>query len=264
MLRVLIRGGGDLATGVALRLHRAGIAVLVTELPHPLAVRRSVSLCEAVLEGTWCVEELTARRVDSLADASALAATGVVPVVVAPDLPRPCPIALDALVDARLTKRPGGTSLADAHLVIGLGPGFVAGHDCHAVVETMRGHTLGRVYWSGAARADTGLPHGDPRRVLRAPATGVVTTHADIGQVLEAGQLVATVHGVEVRSPFAGLLRGLIRSGAHVAEATKIGDVDSSTDPSRCLLVSDKALAIGGGVLEALLTPPAVRLRLAR
>lgn len=264
MLLALLLGAGDVATGVALRLHRAGLAVALTELPDPLAVRRTVSFAEAVHAGTWSVEGVLARRAGSLGEALALAGSGLIPVVVAPDPPRPVPLPVYALVDARMRKVPPALSTGDAPLVIGLGPGFEAGRHCHAVVETRRGHTLGRVLWSGAALPDTALPEGDPRRVLRAPVAGEVTPHARIGERVERDQLIATVAGIEVRSPLAGVLRGLIRAGTRVTAGLKIGDVDARDEAAHyCHLVSDRALAIGGGVLEAILSRPEARARLA-
>ncbi|MDO8834059.1 MAG: hypothetical protein Q7V01_00610, partial [Vicinamibacterales bacterium] len=169
MAIVLMRGGGDLATGVALRLHRAGLNVLITELPKPLAVRRAVAFCEAVYEGTWTVEGVTARRAGTVSEALAALDCSTIPVLVAPDLLRHPALDIASIVDARLIKCPPETDCAAAALVIGLGPGFTAGQDCHAVVETQRGSMFGRVYWSGSAITNTATPAGDPRRVLRAP-----------------------------------------------------------------------------------------------
>lgn len=259
---VLLRGGGDLATGIAVRLHRAGVRVLITELPKPLAVRRAVAFCEAVYEGQWTVEGIVARRAGTVAEAAAWIRDGVIPVLVAPDLLHHPSLDIAAVVDARLIKHPPETDTSAAPLVVGLGPGFTAGLDCHAVVETQRGGTLGRVYWSGAAIADTFTPEGDPRRVLRSPASGVVAAHAQIGDALVDGQLVADVSGVTVASPIAGVLRGLIRPGLWVSAGLKLGDVDPRGVRELCFLASDKALAIGGGVLEALLARADVRSRI--
>lgn len=280
---VLIRGGGDLATGVALRLFRAGFPVVITELAQPLAVRRTVSFAEAVYEGEWEVEKIRARRLEDASGIPALLDKNEIPVLVDPDLEllRAHSVLnsdLAAVVDGRLTKKSPerlpsltsrGTRLGlalsgagqDAGMIapiqIGLGPGFSAGVNCHAVVETMRGHTLGRVYWRGSAIADTNLPEGDPRRVLRTPIDGVIHPHAEIGQRVEAGQVLAEVHNDSVvrfiTSPFAGVLRGMIRPARDVTAGLKVGDVDARNDPALCYLVSDKSLAVGGGVLEALL-----------
>jgi xanthine dehydrogenase accessory factor len=262
MSYVVLRGGGDLATGVALRLVRAGIRVIVTELARPVSVRRTVCFSEAVYEGSWTVEGVEAVRCDSLARAEDVAAKRAVPVIVAPSLVSLFSRPLDVLVDARLAKQSSETGSSSASLVIGLGPGFVAGVNCHAVVETKRGHTLGRVYWSGGAIADTATPEGDPRRVLRSPADGLLAARSGIGDTVRAGQVVAAVSGAPVVSPFDGVLRGLIRDGTVVPRGMKVGDVDPGGVREHCFLVSDKALAIGGGVLEAILTRADLRGRL--
>jgi xanthine dehydrogenase accessory factor len=251
-MTILIRGGGDIASGVALRLHRSGYRVLLTELAQPVAVRRTVSFSEAVYEGEWTVEEVNARKAESDTEAIDLMQRGIIPVLVAPDLNS---VSLDysILIDARLTKRAEEVTLSDRPLIIGLGPGFTAGVNCHAAIETNRGHTLGRVYWKGSALPDTSHPEGDPRRVLRAPADGIITSPVEIGQHVEGGQEVARVAGEPVTSPFKGIVRGMIRPGLKVSKGQKIGDIDMRDDPNLCRLVSDKALAVGGGVLEAIL-----------
>ncbi len=270
---VLIRGGGDLASGVALRLHRAGLQVLIAELPQPLVVRRLVAFAEAVYEGRATVEEVAARLVDSPQQALALLEFGVIPVLVDPAAEIiqtmagiPAAPDIDIVVDARMIKQPPESGMQAANLVIGLGPGFVAGENCHAVIETNRGHYLGRVIWQGTAQADTGLPElvGEKRaeRVLRAPADGVMKAQAAIGSHLEAQQVVAQVAGQAVHAPFAGVLRGLLHDGVQVKTGTKIGDVDPRDDPRYCTQVSDKSLAVAGGVLEAILTRADVRARL--
>ena len=262
MSYVVVRGGGDLATGAALRLLRAGIKVVVTELARPVSVRRAVCFSEAVYEGSWTVEDVTAVRCDTLAHAEEIAARAGVPVLVAPSLVTLFGRPLDVVIDARLVKQAPETGTSIASLVVGLGPGFVAGENCHAVVETKRGHTLGRVYWSGSALADTATPEGDPRRVLRAPVDGPLTALSAIGDQVRAGQPVAHVAGSPVTSPFDGVLRGLIRGGTVVARGLKVGDVDPGGLREHCFLVSDKALAVGGGVLEAVLARPDLRGRL--
>jgi xanthine dehydrogenase accessory factor len=264
---VLIRGGGDLATGVALRLHRAGIKLVITELPQPLAVRRTVSFAEAVYEGTWEVEGVRARLFDA-DQLSAWEETDEIPVLIDPDADILSSSHFPVVVDARLTKRPPAPLPTQVPLHIGLGPGFRAGSDCHAVIETRRSHTLGRVIWEGASQADSGEPEGDPRRVLRAPVDGVLVGHAKIGDHLQAGQLVAEVQSEiqnrksEILSPFAGVLRGLLHDGLYATKGMKVGDVDARNDRAACFLVSDKALAIGGGVLEAVLSRREIREKL--
>ena len=263
---VLLRGGGDLASGIALRLHRAGIRLVITELAQPLAVRRAVSFGEAVYEGEHSVEGVTARRVEPGQIFTSLAANEI-PVLV--DLNADiltfdlAPSTIIAVIDARLIKQAPSPLPTDVPLHIGLGPGFHAGVNCHAVIETRRSHTLGRVYWDGTPQPDSGQPEGDPRRVLRAPADGVLRGRAKIGDHLEEGQVVALVSDQHpVISPLKGVLRGLIRDGIHVTRGLKIGDVDPRNDPSACYLVSDKALAIGGAALEAILTRADIRKKL--
>ena len=263
---VLIRGGGDLATGVALRLHRAGIKVVISELAQPLAVRRTVSFSEAVYEGRHLVEGVTARLIEAR-QLSAWNDADEIPVLVDPDASILPSFFFPVVVDARLIKQPPLPLPLDVPLHIGLGPGFTAGYDCHAVIETRRSHTLGRVYWIGSTQPDSGEPEGDPRRVLRAPIDGVVIGYKKIGEHVEQGEEIAVVgepngDQYSVISPFAGVLRGLIRDGLRVTKGIKIGDIDARDDVGACYLVSDKALAIGGGVLEAIISKIEIRKQL--
>jgi xanthine dehydrogenase accessory factor len=263
----LLRGGGDLATGVAWRLTRAGWPVVVCELPTPLTVRRTVAVSSAVLDGTVDVEGLVGRRVSDPAEAAEVAAAGVdrgagspvtVAVLVAPDLPDRRDLAPDVVVDARLAKRNLDTTIDDAPLVVALGPGFTAGRHCHAVVETLRGHRLGRVLWEGSAAPDTGTPGTvggkGGERVLRAPAAGRARWRVAIGDRVAAGQPIGEVGGRPLAAPFDGVVRGLIAEAVEVPAGLKVGDVDPRADPAACHQISDKALAVGGGVVEAVLT----------
>jgi xanthine dehydrogenase accessory factor len=254
---VVVRGGGDLGTGAAHRLHRSGFTVMVTELAQPMCVRRAVSFAEAVYAGRATVEGVTARLVDDPLLGMANAALGEVPVVVdaADDVVermRP-PI----VVDARLAKRNLGSRIDEAPLVIALGPGFEAGVDCHAVVETLRGHNLGRVYWEGSAEPDTGQPEPVQgkvgQRVLRAPGDGLFAGCKAIGDSVQAGDELARVGTESIRAPFAGVVRGLLHDGVPVTAGLKVGDLDPRSVREYCFLISDKARSIGGGVLEAVL-----------
>ena len=258
-IRCVVRGGGDLATGAVWRLHRAGFRIIVTELAEPMTVRRSVAVSTAVVDGEVDIERMTARRVPSYEAAVDLAEDigdgGVVPVVVCPELPaeaRP-----DIVVDARMAKRNIDTSIADAPLVVALGPGFTAEVDCHAVIETLRGPRLGRVLWAGTAAADTGVPGtiGDrsAERVIRAPIDGTVAWSAAIGDRVAAGDVLGWIGDRDVATTIDGVVRGLIAPGFTVATGQKLGDVDPRFDVD-CNEISDKALAIGGGVLEAATT----------
>lgn len=265
--RVLLRGGGDLATGVAARLHRAGFHILVTEIEQPLAVRRLVALAEAVYADRVEIEDLVGRRVATTGEIERAWSDGEIPVAVDPDAVLLNQMAFDALVDARMRKRAPETGLDAAQTVVGLGPGFSAGEDCHAVVETNRGHHMGRVFWQGKAEADTGVPEPvrgyDVDRVLRAPADGVLIGAVPLAGQVGEGDLVAEIDGAELRAPFAGVLRGLLHDGVNVRKRMKVGDLDPRGEPSYCYEISDKALAVGGGVLEALLARPHIRRRLA-
>lgn len=260
--RVLIRGAGDLASGVALRLFRCGFPVVMTELERPLAVRRAVSFAQAIYDGVCRVEGVEARRCGASEVEDVLAA-GAIPVVVEPSAAEIALVDAVVVVDAIMAKRNTGTRLDAAPLVIALGPGFDAGIDCHAVIETNRGHALGRVIWRGSAEPNTGAPGeigGAKRtaRVLRAPADGYVQPGAAIGDRLAKGDILAVVGeagqpGIPLVAPFAGVLRGLIHPSVRVTRGLKIGDLDARAQRENCFTVSDKALAIAGGVLEAIL-----------
>lgn len=260
---VIVRGAGDLGSGVVLRLVRTGIPVLVLEIPQPLAVRRAVAFAETVRRGTHQIEDVRASRIEEVGQAEDIWRAGAVPVLVDPEGAAIAALRPAVVVDARMLKRPPQTTPDVAPLTLGLGPGFVAGVHVHGVVETQRGHTLGRVYWQGHALPDTGIPeqvlHYREERVLRAPADGILETLVDIGQVVEAGTLLARVGEAEVRAPFRGAIRGMLPSGMRVTRGLKIGDLDPRANPQYCFLVSDKALAIGGGVLEAILRFPVMR-----
>ena len=257
-LRVVLRGAGELASAVAWRLYRANIRRLVMlEIPAPLAVRRSVCFCEALHQGWQTVEGVQAVKAADVSGIERAWDTGQIPVLVDPEarlLPRLAP---DVLVDATLAKRNLGTRLGDARLVVGLGPGFSAGCDVHRVIETNRGHNLGRVIAAGAAEADTGIPAtiaGYSReRVLRSPAAGVFSTPRRIGERVRSGEAVGAVAGAAVTVRLDGILRGLIRPGTPVTAGLKLGDVDPRGEESYCHTISDKARAVAGGVLEAIL-----------
>jgi len=272
---ILIRGGGDLATGVAIRLFRSGLHVVLTELPQPLAVRRTVSFAEAVYSSEISIEGITALRVDDPSDSLLiLSALGKqqVPVLVDPGCVSAKLLNPTVIVDGRMTKRLPELIGYSPALFIGLGPGFEAGVNCQAVIETRRGHMLGRVFWSGCPDPDTGQPDGDPARLLRSPCDGTIVTHANIGEYVEEGQVIAKIddgrqttdhrQSSVVRSPLSGILRGLLHSGLTVTSGLKIGDIDPRNDPRLCQMVSDKALTIGGGALEAILSKPEVRAQL--
>ena len=255
---VVIKGGGDLATGVVHRLHRVGMSVVVTELAQPTVIRRAVAVASAVFEGQVELEGLVARLAESDEEMRAALAGGQVPVVIDPCGEVIIRLRPTVVVDAIMAKRnTGATSITDAPIVIGLGPGFTAGVDVHAVIETNRGHHLGRVILSGSAEPHTGLPGptaGFTReRVLRAPCEGTFKSKRHIGDPVEAGEVVASVAGEPVVANISGVLRGLLADGLPVKAGLKVGDVDPRGVREHCFTISDKARAIGGGVLEAIL-----------
>jgi xanthine dehydrogenase accessory factor len=261
---VLIRGGGDLASGVALRLHRSGLRVVITELDQPLVIRRLVSFAEAIYQGETRVEGVTARRADGISDIQRAWDERVIPVLVDRecriinqlDTERP-PWLISVLVDARMTKRPPDLGMDSAPLVVGLGPGFIAGENCHAVIETNRGHFLGRVIRKGSASTNTGVPEGFggeyQDRVLRSPTDGLFQPEREICDRLNPGDKIAEVDGQSIYAPFKGVLRGILYPGLFVQQGFKVGDIDPRDDPLYCSSVSDKSLAVAGGVLEAIL-----------
>ena len=256
-MRVLIRGAGDIATGVALRLYRSHMEVIMTDLPAPTAIRRTVCFSQAIVLGRTVVEDVTAAHAANAAEAEALLAQGIVPALADPECRCRQALRPDAEVDAILAKRNLGTAITDAPVVIGIGPGFTAGTDCHAVVETMRGHTLGRVIYHGSALPNTNIPGliggyaGE--RVLRAPADGIFCQKLEIGAVVRAGDIAGEVDGELMKCTIDGVLRGILADGTPVFKGMKSGDVDPRCKPEYCTTASDKALAVGGGVLEAVL-----------
>ncbi len=262
---ILLRGGGDLASGAAYRLRKAGLPVVITELAKPLAVRTTVSYGMAAVYGAVIIEGIVARRaaLDNLPELYAMLDAGVIPVLIDPQGAAIAALEPAVLIDGRVAKARLDTHIDQAPLVIALGPGFVAGQDCHAVVETNRGHHLGRVYWRGSAEPDTGLPAAlngwQAERVLRAPCDGLMRQVAVIGRVLQKGQLIARIGEVPIYAPFDGVLRGLIDDDTPVTVGMKVGDLDPRSRPEHCFTISDKSLSVGGGALEAVLSVPLIR-----
>ncbi len=254
---IVIRGAGDLATGVALRLYRAGLRKLVLlETANPLAVRRTVAFSEAVYHGQVSVEGVTAEFLRVPGSAAASWKNGRIPVLADPSAETLATLRPEVLVDAIIAKRNLGTSRSQAPLVIGLGPGFTAGEDVHKVVETKRGHRLGRVLSIGSAEPNTGVPGNvggfTIERVYWAESPGVFSTPLQIGDTVSKGETLGTVAGIPVVAAITGVVRGLLRDGTPVTKRTKLGDVDPRGILAYCGEVSDKALSIGGGVLEAI------------
>ncbi|MDR1948149.1 MAG: EF2563 family selenium-dependent molybdenum hydroxylase system protein [Spirochaetaceae bacterium] len=263
---MVIKGAGDLASGVALRLRHAGFDIAMTEIPFPTAVRRTVCFSQAVFQGICSVEDVTAVLVRDEEGMREAFARGRIALFVDPAGAIVRSFHPDALVDAIMAKRNTGTAITNAPVVIALGPGFTAGLDCHAVVETKRGHTLGRLITRGGAVANTGIP-GDIggctlERLLRSPADGIFESLAEIGDMVKTGETVARVAGIPIRAGIDGIVRGLLPPGIPVSKGMKAGDLDPRCERFHCFTVSDKALSIAGGVLEGILrymrTVPAV------
>ncbi|NLV59646.1 MAG: EF2563 family selenium-dependent molybdenum hydroxylase system protein [Clostridiales bacterium] len=252
---IIVRGGGDIATGVIQKLYRAGLPLLVLETERPMAIRRTVSLCEAVIHGFARVEDVSAKRVADEAEMWACLQAGLVPMAVDPAGDWIARLSPGCVVDAILAKRNIGTHMSMAPVVIGLGPGFAAGQDVHAVVETMRGHDLGRLILYGSAQPNTGIPGElggkSAERVLHAPCDGVVRHVKAIGDVASKGEVLFYVGETPCLAPFTGLLRGLIAE-MPVKRGMKVADIDPRTDVA-WNTISDKARCIGGSVLEAYL-----------
>lgn len=254
---IVMRGAGDLATGVALRLYRAGLTrIVMLETPAPLAVRRTVAFCEAVPHKTATVEDVTAQLVQSPHDVVKAWNDGRIPVLVDPKGETVPELNPDVFVDAIIAKKNIGTTMDQAPLVIGLGPGFTAGEDVHTVVETKRGHHLGRVIRTGMAAPNTGIPGNigghTIKRVYWADHEGTFTTPHDIGDMIEEGETLGMVGDTPVKAALSGVIRGLLRDNTPVRNRTKLGDIDPRGTLSYCGEVSDKALSVGGGVLESI------------
>ena len=257
-MNVIIRGGGDLGSGVAFRLHRVGWNVVITEIEKPLVLRRTVSFANAIYEEEVKVEGIVARYIKDSHDIPGLINKHEIPVLRSPErysFPEFMP---DVIVDARLLKKSVEYRVQTKPMVIGLGPGFKVGENCHAVIETNRGHYLGRVLWDGQAMSDTGIPgtvsQKSNERVLRAPASGYIQSNVTLGTFVKKGDLIGSIDNKPILATFDGCLRGLMHDGIYVEKGIKIGDLDPRLDNKLIYFISEKALAIAGGVLEAILT----------
>lgn len=254
---ILVKGAGDLATGTAVRLYRAGFQVVMTDVAQPTAVRRTVAFSQCIYDGQTTVEGITARKAENRDQVRDILAAGEIPVLVDPQASILPQLPFMAVVDAILAKKNLGTTISDAPIVLALGPGFTAGADCHGVIETKRGHDLGRLILEGAAIPNTGVP-GDvggytTERIIRAPADGPFEPVAQIGQQVNLGDVVAKVNGIPVTAQLTGIVRGMLPAGIPVTAGMKSGDIDPRCEVRHCFTVSDKARAIGGGVLEGIL-----------
>lgn len=254
---VIVRGGGDIASGTIYRLHKSGFRVTVLETDKPTMVRRTVSFGQAVYDGEITIDGVRAILTDSISEISTILDRAEVPVIVDPEglcIPKLKPV---VVVDAILAKRNLGTDMDMAPIVIGLGPGFEGGNDVHAVIETNRGHDLGKVIHKGSAVPDTGIPGSvqgfSEERVIRAEGDGRVKPLVEIGETVKQGDPVARIGDKVVNAAISGVVRGLVNSGLEVTDGLKIGDIDPRNVRENCFSISDKALSIAGGVLEAIL-----------
>lgn len=257
-LIVGIKGAGEMATGVACSLHKANIFKLfMLEIEYPLAVRRTVSFCDTIYSGRCNVEGVEAVVACSIIDIQKAWDRRAIAVIQDPEWRTVSQIRPDVVIDATLAKKNLGTRKDEAPLVIGMGPGFEAGKDVHLVIETHRGHNLGRIIERGAAFPNTGVPGNigghTHRRVLRSPCDGIFETPLEIGTVVQENQPIGKVGEETVTSPLSGVLRGLIHTGLKVEKGLKIGDIDPRGEVEYCYTISDKARALGGGVLQAIL-----------
>ena len=277
-----IKGAGEMASAIACRLYMANIRkIFMMEVRHPIAVRRGVSFCDAIYEGRKAVEGVEAiselnfvgRENDSMNDDKMTRdrnrnrifqrawGNGKIVVVVDPDWRVIEWVQPHVVVDAILAKKNLGTRMKEAPLVIGLGPGFVAENDVNMVIETNRGHHLGRIITHGSAEPNTGIPGNiggfTAQRVMRAPVSGIFRTTRKIGDMVEHGDIIGEVDDgkmqAEVVGRVEGVIRGLIRKDTHVNKGLKIGDIDPRGDKTYCYTISEKTRAIAGSLLEAVL-----------
>lgn len=255
---VIVRGAGDIATGVIQKLHRAGFKVVSLEVPLPTAIRRKVSLCEAIYEGEYIVEDIKAKKANDICDLDFCFSQKIVPIMIDPKgeiIKKLNPL---AVIDATLCKKNIGTSKSMAPITIALGPGYEAGKDVDIVVETMRGHNLGRLIFKGQAQKNTGIPGKvrgfDKERVIHSTCEGRITLLKDIGSFVKKDELICKVDNEPIYATIDGLLRGIIREGSNVPKGMKIADIDPRKEEyGNCFTISDKARTIGGAVLEGVL-----------
>lgn len=253
MIKVLIKGAGDLASGVAMAFYNSGFQVLMTEVKQPTVIRRSVAFANCIYEGKMAIEGVTAIHVTEENYSDYLENSNI-GVIIDPEARIKEKYKPDIIVDAILAKKNLGTNIDDAPIVIGCGPGFTAGKDCHLVIETKRGHHLGNIIKQGKAIENSGIPGiiegRGLERVLYSPVAGKVEHIKKLGDIVEQDDIILKVDGVPVKSPFKGVLRGLIVEGMIVPEAMKIGDVDPRLNPEYCYSISEKAMAIGRAAVE--------------
>lgn len=254
---IVVRGGGDIATGTIHRLHNCGFSVLVLEVSNPSSIRRKVSFSEAIYDGEITIENVTAKYVKTLDEVNLCFANHIIPVMIDETAKILESIEPKVLIDAILAKKNIGTTRGMAEITIGLGPGFTAGEDVDAVIETMRGHNLGRIIYDGVAMKNTGIPGNiggfTKERVIYSPVAGIIKNQRQIGDIVEKDDILAYVDDTPVLASISGVLRGIIRDGYAVTNGFKIADIDPRyTEKENCFTISDKARCIAGSVLEAM------------
>ncbi len=255
---ILIRGAGDIASGIAVRLYNSGFKIVMTEIKKPSSIRREVCFSEAIYDGETTVEKITCKKANSLQEIQNILDLKQIAVVEDETNELYKTLKPDIVIDAILAKKNLGTFKDMADIVVGVGPGFEASKDCHCIVETSRGHDLGRVIYSGSAKKNTGIPGViagvSKDRVIYSPNAGVLNVKSKIGDMVKKGDIIAYVDETEVKATINGVLRGLLRDGYKVSEHFKIADIDPREDEQKnCFSISDKARSVGGGVLEAIL-----------
>ena len=254
---ILIKGAGDLATGIAYRLKKSGFDIVMTEINKPTTVRRTVAFSQAVFDNEIIIEGIKGVKVNNINEIYEKINEGNIPIIIDENAEIIKELKPDVVVDAIISKKNLGTSIEDAPIVIGVGPGFEAKVDCHLVVETKRGHYLGKVIEEGSAIPNTGVP-GDiggytKERIIRASSNGKINPVVEIGDFVKKGDVVAYIDGVEVLAEIDGIVRGMLQEGIEVFKGMKSGDIDPRCEKDHCFTISDKARSIGGGVLEAIM-----------
>ena len=256
-MMILIKGAGDLATGIAYRLKKSGFDIVMTEIHKPTTVRRTVAFSQAVFDNEIVIEGIKGVKVNNINEIYEEIGEGNIPIIIDENAEIIKELRPDVVVDAIIAKKNLGTSIEDAPIVIGVGPGFEAKVDCHLVVETKRGHYLGKVIEEGSAIPNTGVPGNiggyTKERIIRASSNGKIKPVVAIGDFVKKGDIVAYIDGVEVLSEIDGIVRGMLQEGIEVFKGMKSGDIDPRCEKDHCFTISDKARSIGGGVLEAIM-----------
>lgn len=256
-MMILIKGAGDLATGIAYRLKKSGFDIVMTEIDKPTTVRRTVAFSQAVFDNEIVIEGIKGVKVNNINEIYKEINQGNIPIIIDEKAEIIKELRPDVVVDAIIAKKNLGTSIEDAPIVIGVGPGFEAKVDCHLVVETKRGHYLGKVIEEGSAIPNTGVPGNiggyTKERIIRASSNGKIKPVVSIGDFVKKGDIVAYVDGVEVLAQIDGIVRGMLQEGIEVFKGMKSGDIDPRCEKDHCFTISDKARSIGGGVLEAIM-----------